>query len=153
MKIKLRKVNRGTIGAADIITAYANAFGLPWWRILIDSALRLFHFGGVFQVTDQTYQETDEAVIKEILEKDKTDLEKYLAEDFDCDDFSFRLMGVFHQDLRTAAMPIFLTNVMTSQGGHAVLSYYHEGKVNIIEPQKDWIYNVPTDWKLMLLNG
>lgn len=360
MKIRLRNTNRGTISAAEIITAYQEAFGLPWWRIAVDMVLRLLHLGGVFQLADATYQEADEALIKQILDEDKTNLEKYIAEDFDCevpketayalglffadgscglredkyagawwrivgwkktcleraqtalgkqypnmlfplrlydsykagyivssspfkdkerkktlyclevapkerhndssrgefiegfrvtnydqysnkkvpagilespsiskkaflegvfdgdgtpvkrsrnggritchgirqtaglmdlmldcgwrfnsgrdngnenyyiifnrkheqlspipacDDFSFRLMGVFHQNPKTAAMPIFLTCVMTSQGGHAVLSYYYKGKVNIIEPQRDWIYNVPTDWTLMLMFG
>ena len=153
MKIRLRKTVRGTVSASEIITAYQEAFGLPWWRIILDSALKLLHLGGVFQLADATYQETDEALIKEILDKDKTDLEQYVAEDFDCDDFTFRLMGVFHQDPRTAAMPIFITWVVTSQGGHAVLSYYAKGEVQVIEPQKDWVYDVPFDWKLMLLCG
>ena len=70
-----------------------------------------------------------------------------------CDDFAFRLMGVFHQDRRTAAMPIFITWVMTPQGGHAVLSYYVAGVVRIIEPQTDAIFPVPGGWELILLCG
>lgn len=153
MKVKLRQVNRGTISSDDIITAYQEAFNIPWWRIAIDYLMRIFHLGGIFQMADQYYQEADEALIKEILDEDKTNLEQYIAEDFDCDDFTFRLMGVFHCDPRTAAMPIFITWVVTSQGGHAVISYYHKSEVHIIEPQKDWIYDVPSDWKLMLLCG
>lgn len=150
--MKRRRVNRGSISAVDIVTAYQGVFGISWWMAIVDSVLKLLHLGGVFQVADASYQEVDESVIKEILEKDKTDLEKYVAEDFDCDDFAFRLMGVFHQDLRTAAMPIFITWVMTPRGGHAVLSYYKDN-VSIIEPQTDYIFNVPSDWKLMLLVG
>jgi len=70
-----------------------------------------------------------------------------------CDDFAFRLMGVFHQNRETAAMPIFITWVLTPQGGHAVLSCYVTGRIRIIEPQTDDISSVPAGWKLMLLCG
>ena len=62
-------------------------------------------------------------------------------------------MGVFHQNKETAAMPIFITWVLMPQGGHAVLSYYVAGTVRIIEPQTDDVFEVPTDWKLLLLCG
>ena len=175
MKIR-RKSVRGTINAADIMAAYQEAFHIPQWKIVLDSIARLLGLGSIFQFADQYYQEADEVMLNEILEEDKTDLEQYKAEDFDCDDFAFRLMGVFHQDSRTVAMPIFITWVswhvaksrlgrlwenikrfVTGETvGHAVISYYKDGKVNIvkiIEPQNDEIYEVPGDWSLMLLCG
>jgi len=354
MKVRRESI-RGPINVADILTAYQEAFNIPLWKTLVDTIAKLFGFGGIFQFADQSYAEADELIIGEIIEKDKTDLEEYKAEDFDCevptetayalglfyadgscglrddkysgawwrivgrkrdcldraqlaldkqypnmtfwsrlyddyrvgsetnygtrkhdlhcleaypqerhnggtrgrfiegfratnydqwgnkkvpagilespatskraylqgvwdgdgsilkrnkhggaitchgimqatelmdlmhdcgwkfnfcrdnghenfrltfntkherlspapacDDFAFRLMGVFHQDLRTAAMPIFITWVGTPEGGHAVLSYYKNGKVKIIEPQNDEIYAVPKSWALMLLCG
>ena len=142
-----RNTVRGTISAAEIITAYKKAFNMSWWQVLLST------LQGVFKLADQYYQVADESIILGILEKDKTDLEKYVAEDFDCDDFAFRLMGVFHQDKRTVAMPIFITWVSMPEGGHAVLSYYKNGKVHIIEPQNDEVYFVPKEWSLMLLCG
>lgn len=75
-----------------------------------------------------------------------------------CDDFAFRLMGVFHQDRRTAAMPIFITWVSWDEPdyglvGHAVLSFYSKGKVYIIEPQTDEVYEVPFYWNLDMICG
>ena len=166
MNIK-RKTIRAGANSTDIISAYQKAFNMSWWQSL------LAMFQGVFKMADQAYNEADEGVIMEILAKDKTDLEKYKAEDFDCDDFAFRLMGVFHQDLRTAAMPIFITWVSFEISGnifqriwrrikafvtgdivgHALLSYYKDSKVKIIEPQNDDVYAVPQKWSLLLLCG
>jgi len=147
MKI-IRKTVRAGANSAEIITAYQQAFNMSWWQSL------LAMFQGVFKLADQSYDEADEAIILSILDKDETDLEKYRAEQFDCDDFAFRLMGVFHQDLRTAAMPIFITWVGMPDGyGHAVLSYYKDGQVKIIEPQNDDVYSVPGEWSLLLLCG
>lgn len=172
-ELRPRRKVRGTVNVADILTAYQEAFHISPWKLLLDTIARAFGAGSIFQLADQSYAEADEGVISEILDKDKTDLEQYKAEDFDCDDFAFRLMGAFHQDLRTAAMPIFITWVswevtgswlkrvwtrlksfVTGQRvGHAVLSYYKDGKVNIIEPQNDDIYPVPEGWRLDLLCG
>ena len=150
--MRYRNTVRGTISSATIMEAYQKAFGMSWWELLLSS------FQGVFRFADQYYQETDEGLILEVLRQDKTDLEKYVAEDFDCDDFTFRLYGIFHMNPLTAAMPIFITWVSMPQGGHAVLSYYKAvtttmGYVNIIEPQNDDVYFVPKEWSLMLLCG
>jgi len=153
MGFRYREKYRGSVWAGEIIEAYQKAFNIPWWRMLLSTLATIFGIGGIFRLADATYREIDEGALGRFLEKDKTDLEQWVAEDFDCDDHTFRLMGRFHQDRRTAAMPIYITWVMTSQGGHAVLSYCYKGIVHIIEPQKDWIYDVPHDWKLMLLNG
>ena len=143
----MRNTVRGSVNAVDIITAYRKAFNMSWWQVLLAT------LQGVFKLADQYYQVADEAIILEILERDKTDLVLYVAEDNDCDDRAFRLMGVYHQDNRTVAMPIFITWVSMPEGGHAVLSYYKNGKVHIIEPQNDEVYFVPKDWSLMLLCG
>jgi len=140
--IRPRNTTRGTIPGYKIIEAYRRAFCYPWWL-----------FGRAFHLADKYYKEADVALILSILSKDRTDLEQYVAEDYDCDDFAFRLMGVFHQNRETAAMPIFITWVLTPQGGHAVLSCYVTGRIRIIEPQTDDIFEVPADWKLILLCG
>jgi len=172
-ELRPRQKVRGGIGASEVIAAYQEAFNISPWRLLLDTIARAFGAGSIFQLADQSYAEVDEGVISEILDRDKTDLEQYKAEDFDCDDFAFCLMGVFHQDRRTAAMPIFITWVsweivgswfkrvwlriksfVTGQRvGHAVLSYYKDGIVKIVEPQNDGIYPVPEDWRLDLLCG
>jgi hypothetical protein len=105
-------------------------------------------------LADEEYKEVDEELIQMILDADLGDREDYEAEYYDCDDFAFNLIGVFHQNKETAAMPIFITWVNTLGGGHAVLSYLNSlGEVKIIEPQNDEIYFVPKDWSLVLLCG
>ena len=143
--IKTRQTVRGAIPGSEIQKAYQEVFKVPWWRMW---------FSSPFKLADQSYLEADEVLIGAILGQDKTDLEQYQAEEFDCDDFAFRLMGAFHNNLKTAAMPIFITWIAMPQGGHALLSYYSQGQVKIIETQTDEIiFTVPKNWQLLLLCG
>lgn len=146
-----RETTRGPIPSLEIRRAYQDAFKAPGFWGQIKRAI----LGQTcpFQFADAFYKQADEALIEAMLFKDTTDLVKYVAEDFDCDDFAFRLMGVFHQDSRTAAMPIFITWVQRVDMAHAILSYYTKGEVRLIEPQNDVIFNVPEDWELLLLVG
>jgi len=137
----LRDLLSGSIiPATEIIKAYRKTFKVKRWC------------KNIFFMADKYYKEVDEDIINSVLTQDKIDAEQYVKEYFDCDDFAFSLMGTFHKNEDTAAMPIFVTWVLTPQGGHAVLSYY-SGEVNIIEPQNDEIYPVPKNWKLLLLCG
>lgn len=160
MHFSYRKTDRGIVLAPEIIEAYRKAFNIPWWRMLLSSLATIFGIGGIFRLADASYQEMtneDEQYFLAFLEKDKTDLEKYVDSDFDCDDFEFRLMGEVHKDPKLVAKPIYITWVSweTPQGrvGHAVKSYYKDGQIKIVEPQNDDIYNVPPAWRLDLLCG
>ena len=140
---RIRDLPSGNVvSARTIINAYRKTFGMRIWQ-----------GWGIFFFADAYYKEVDENAIAAVLAQDKTDAEQYVQEYLDCDDFAFSLMGAFHKNEATSAMPIFITWVLTSEGGHAVLSYYKAGKVNIIEPQNDEIYPVPKSWKLLLLCG
>ena len=129
---------------------------MSWWQ----SFLSLF---GTFKMADAYYHEADEGVIKEILKKDLADRKPYIIEDYDCDDSTFEVMGVFHQDKRACCMPIFITWVEWYENGnrygHALLSYFIGGIVKMIEPQTDgictvaeWLEKYPSG-KLNLLCG
>ena len=137
---------RGGISASEIEAAYKKTFKVGFWNKW------LFGYGDI-KLADQTYRETILADIKDMLLQDKTDQELYVTEDFDCDDFAFALMGVFHKDRITAAMPIFITWVLTEMGGHALLSFYYKGEVIMIEPQTDELFFPPLNWKLILVCG
>jgi len=158
MQTNLRPRNpiRGTIPASEIEAAYRAAFNIStpgFWERLV-RAITGQSWQSPFYLADAYYQATNEPLIKLILENDETNLQHYIPEKFDCDDFAFRLMGVFHHDLDTAAMPIFITWVLTPEGGHAVLSYVtNNGAVMIIEPQTDQIFPAPSEWTLLLLVG
>ena len=141
----------GTIPSAEIVLAYKEAFGFNWWQSLLSA------FDGTFKMADAYYKEADNGIIQGILEQDKTDRKKYITEDYDCDDFAFQLMGVFHEHETACTYPIFITWIEWytdgQRYGHAVISYYHKGIVYIIEPQSDSIFLPPSDWKLNLLCG
>lgn len=125
-----------------------------------------------FKLADQTYLMASLTKIKQILRKDRTDKQKWEKEFFDCDDFTFSLMGAFHRDRETAAMPMFITWITTLgflrrlwnkirgqkfKGGHAVITFYYSAKVSIIEPQSDEIspidYPFMEGWRLDLVCG
>ena len=148
-----RRPGQGDISPVDLQAAYEAAFHLDGngW---LDKLLRLFlMIRTPFYFADQVYKHVDPDLLQMILDADTGDKEDYDTEVYDCDDFAFRLMGVFHMDQHAAAWPIFVTWVNTSQGGHAVLSYYYDGQVYIIEPQTDEVFPVPEDWTLTLLCG
>jgi len=157
--VKSRNEIRGTISAAEIKATYRKAFNIPSPN-LIERTLRclLRKVTGTarrepFYLADSYYRALNETTIRQILSEDKTNLEQYTPKDFDCDDFAFRLMGAFHQNIETAAMPIFVTWVKTTSGAHAVLSFTDNRTVLIIEPQNDRVYPVPAEWQLSLLCG
>ena len=143
--------NEGTLTAWQVMQGYRKDFGMNWlvflWKML----------RGCFFMADALYKPADPALILEILRQDKTDREKYEKEFHDCDDFTYRLMGVLHENRQVAAMPIFITFVeWYTEGeryGHAVVSFYHEGFVYIIEPQNDRICSVPSNYSLNMICG
>jgi len=148
-----RRVGLGEITPAEIQPAYEQAFhiaGDDWIHKVLSWFVEL---RSVFNFADEYYRPVDLELLQMILDADTGDKQDYETEYYDCDDFAFRLMGWFHQDREAAAWPIFITWVMLPEGGHAVLSYYKDGQVFIIEPQTDQVFPVPEDWSLMLLCG
>jgi hypothetical protein len=145
VKIRGRIVNKGEIPASVIRQAYIKAFKVSWCE-------RCFGHCSI-KLADETYRQVNLNQISQILKDNKTNEQKYIDNDYDCDDFTFQLMGTFHSNIDTAAMPIFICWVSTPNGGHAVISFYHNGEIFIIEPQTDEIYSPPNDWGLILLVG
>jgi hypothetical protein len=143
--IKTRIKNRGSISAQEIKEAYIKTFNLSWcgrkWRLWI---------------ADETYKPIDLEQLKSVLEQDKTNLVAYQLEGnghFDCDDFAYRLMGVIHQDSELSTMPFYNTWIEIPEGGHALLSFYKDNEVWLLEPQNDSIYRVPEGTKLIKMAG
>lgn len=145
MELKPRNTIRGDVPASEIQQAYIKAFKVSWWA----------RFFGITKVAlaDATYSELDITKVKEVLSEDWTEKQKYVAEQFDCDDFAFALMGAFHQNVYTAAMPIFITWIITERGGHALISCYYKGSIILIEPQTDAFVVMPEGCRLMLVCG
>lgn len=84
---------------------------------------------------------------QKFLKEDKTDLYKYVPEEMDCDDFSFRLMGqVSYPGWSDIAFGIATSQthayncIVCEDGG--------KNRVYLVEPQNDRIFSVPENPKL-----
>ena len=104
------------------------------------------------------------ADLQAVLQETKIEQLRYVAEDFDCDDYSFTLMGAFHanpykpEKMPTAKQAIFIAWVWWKQGskiyGHALNSaVLQDRRVVMIEPQNGRVFNVPENWNLILIIG
>lgn len=131
--------------ATEIIEAYVKTFKVTWWQLLLGRA--------AIRLSDQEYQPASLSAIAQVLASDQIDKMKYEAEGFDCDDFTFALMGAFHHNRETAKMAIFILWADTPEGGHAVCSFHDGMDVMIIEPQTDKVFSPPRNWKLRVLIG
>ena len=90
---------------------------------------------GQLYLSDRIYRLPSKEDIKAFLAQDKTNHEKYVAEDYDCDDFAYRLMGQFSVPIWSAlAFGIVWTDL------HALNCCVAENqKFYFIEPQNDKI--------------
>ena len=110
-------------------------------------------FGHEFNLflSDAKYKSIPKEVLEEILAYDTTDLYRYISEYFDCDDFSYRLMG----QLSTpdyGALTFGIAWVSTGRGGHALNVFIDdEENVWMVEPQNDKIFKFPEDWTMALI--
>ena len=97
-------------------------------------------------ISDSNYGYINKASLVAFLAKDKTDAANYIPEDYDCDDFSFRLMGQFHvqgSGFEDKAIGI----IWLQQPVHALnVCVTEERKVLLIEPQTDKVYARPEDY-------
>ena len=92
----------------------------------------------VIYLVDREYNLTTKEEIERFLIKDRTDTLKYVKEMYDCDDFSFRLMGQFSiPKWASLAVGIAFSNV------HAFnLMVDNRRRIWICEPQSDSLWEV-----------
>ncbi len=90
---------------------------------------------GQLYLSDRVYRLPSKEDIKVFLARDKTNREKYVAEDYDCDDFAYRLMGQFSVPVWSAlAFGLVWTDC------HALNCFVAQNqKFYFIEPQNDKI--------------
>jgi len=95
---------------------------------------------------DNDYKTTTKTEMKRFLKDDLVDKNIYISEFYDCDDFSFALMGeVSCQEWGKLPFGILWTEV--PGGAHAVNVFIDSSrKVWIIEPQNDKIFQCPDNW-------
>lgn len=145
---KPKHAGEGNIHYTDVIEAYRTAFGMDWFEITWAM------FRGVFQLENEWYKPPDSELIQMIIDADLGDREEWILDFYNCGAFTFNLMGVFHQNRETAAMPIFITWVRSGKSGHAIITFMNEiDLVHFIEPQNDFTGLIVPAWGLALLCG
>jgi len=90
-------------------------------------------------ISDSKYKKISKNVVKEFLSNDMTDLRKYVPEKYDCDNYSFSLMGKASYLLSGYAIGIVWAD--TPNGKHALNFYIDKYEAFwFIEPQTDEIF-------------
>lgn len=102
-------------------------------------------------LADNDYKTTTKSELERFLAHDITDQWQYVSEFYDCDDFSFSVMGqLSNPDWGALTFGILWTNV--PGGAHAVNCFIDNNReVWIIEPQNDAFYKLPGDWTPFLV--
>lgn len=102
-------------------------------------------------LSDEKYKTTTKKELERYLEEDLTDKWNYIPTYFDCDDFSYALMGhLSNPDWGCLAFGILWTKV--PGGAHAVNCFISNShRVYIVEPQNDKIFSLPDNWEPYLV--
>ncbi|MEM3386284.1 MAG: lectin MOA-related protein [Nitrososphaerales archaeon] len=99
---------------------------------------------------DSYYRLLPKEAIEQFLAKDLTDREQYLSEFFDCDDFSFVLMGRVNLWFPNAFG--ILWAYPSKHFGHALNCFVDFSfKVWCVEPQNDNVFEPPKNWDYYLV--
>ena len=100
---------------------------------------------------DRDYKTVSKTELIRFLKDNKVDLYKYVSEYFDCDNYSFSLMGAVSCP-DWGALPFGIVWTKTPSGAHAVNCFVDKKRdVYIIEPQTDWIGKLPKGWNPYLV--
>lgn len=97
--------------------------------------------GGAVFLSDSFYFLYPDAHVEKILAEDLTDLQLWIAQYFDCDDFAQVVAGVVNQQLK--GIPFGTLWFKGSGIYHAVNCFYSndQKKMKVVEPQTDGIYD------------
>lgn len=99
-------------------------------------------------LVDYDYYLVDKAEMEKFLAEDKTNMDEYIPEYHDCDDFSFRLMGQVSVP-GWSGLAFGIVFALIPGGGHAINCFVSEDKkVYIVEPQSDKIFETPKTWQV-----
>jgi len=103
-------------------------------------------------LSDVDYKTTKIDYIKNFLSSDDTNYYNYIADLYDCDDFSYRLHGQLSvPGWGDLTFGIFWAG-MPGGGGHAVNIFLDKDReVWLIEPQNDSVYKLPDNWEPWLV--
>jgi len=143
-EVEIKKEQQSKIvDASEIYNAIKNSFG----ERMKNADIRL---------ADTKYYLADVNKLVKAIRQAKVAEMSYEAEWFDCDDFSFRAMGVWHGNKELARMACFIVWVWWKSGDKAyahALNAAYDGQFRLVEPQNYRVFLPPENWNLMLVMG
>jgi len=107
----------------------------------------------------KTYPADAKLLIKAWRKGHVATIQKYTFPDFDCEDFAFYGMGVWHSTIETGRVATFIIWVTYSKGGknyaHALNAFCTQTKFFLIDPQDRTYtpFGLPKHYKIQVLIG
>lgn len=98
-------------------------------------------------LSDSIYSTTTVEELQRFLRSDDTNEFRYVSEYYDCDDFSFRLMGQIH-NVEWGALPFGIMWLTKENNvAHALNCFIDDDMILwLIEPQSDQVFLLPNNW-------
>jgi hypothetical protein len=98
-------------------------------------------------LSDSIYSTTNILELKRFLTSDDTSEYRYVSEYYDCDDFSYRLMGQVH-NVEWGALPFGIVWLTKEDKVNHALNIFidNDHEIWLIEPQNDVYFVCPTAW-------
>lgn len=101
----------------------------------------------VILLTDDQYKTTSKDELLRFLREDATDKYSYVPEFYDCDNFSFRLIGQISNP-SWGMIPFGFTFINGGGVNHALNCFIDiERELWLVEPQDDRMFKCPNKWK------
>ena len=112
----------------------------------VNTILRAEFPSAKIYISDNKYKTTTIEELRGYLRYDLTNKNIYIPEYYDCDNFSYTLMGSLSNPIwGCLAFGILWTT--TDNGNHAVNIFIdNERNIWIVEPQTDSVFHLPDDW-------
>ena len=103
-------------------------------------------------LTDRQYKTTSVIELQRYLKYDLTDKQQYVHEYYDCDDYSFSLLGSINNPAWGMLPFGVIWVVRDNQPPHACNIFVDDNyKIWCVEPQNDEVFDLPDDWKPYLI--
>jgi hypothetical protein len=100
----------------------------------------------IIYLSDRNFKTTTKTELERFLNHDLIDIRQYISEYYDCDDFSYALMGAISNP-EWGALPFGIVWADIPGGAHAINCFIdNDRQVWIIEPQNDSVFVRPSDW-------
>lgn len=112
----------------------------------ISTILKAEFPNAAIHLADRKYKTTSKTEFNRFITHDLVNKNIYISEYYDCDDFSFALMGEISNQ-EWGALPFGILWTEVPGGAHAVNCFIDKKReVWIVEPQNDKIFKCPVDW-------